>query len=162
MIPSSTDEQFGQCHQNKKLCSSTRRCMLLHLSLTAIKTPHVTFQTNKVLLPFNKHFANLPTALALRHSRLSIYIIFSTNNSSHFSICFTLPLNQLPPSLRQPHRTCDFSHFYFLCCISSFIIYNSSLFHSHLKTNFPQIIPTILFFSLLRNDTMVSDCFWYF
>jgi len=72
------------------------------------------------------------------NSRLSTYIIFSMNNWLLLSVCLTLPLK--PASFftlsTAPHLwffSFCFPHFYFLCCISSFIIYNL-LFHSHLKT----------------------------
>jgi len=57
MTTSSTNEQFGQRHQNTKPCLSSCQCMLLHLQLTTVTETlyanyHVktlTFQLNAMV-----------------------------------------------------------------------------------------------------------------
>jgi len=81
------------------------------------------------------HLVTIQVPLSTRSSSLVTLACPPTSFSlqiTHLSYQYASPYlwNQLPPSLRQPHPTSDFfsfcfPHFYFLRCISSFIIYNS-------------------------------------
>ena len=95
----------------------------------------------------------------------TLYIIFSTNNWSLFSICLSLE----PPS---PFTPSTLSHFwpfsFFFASVSStswsFLLSHHPSFTSSLKLIFPQIIPTTDSFLFLQDwvTPRFSDCFRYF